>query len=874
MTFTTGAKLGPYEIVQAIGAGGFGQVYKARDARLNRFVAVKILPEHLSQNPEVKARFEREAQTLASLSHPHICPVFDVGQQDGVDYIVMEYLEGVTLAERLKKGALPLEEALKIAIETADALDKAHRQGVIHRDVKPSNVILTKNGAKLLDFGLAKLKTLDQSTTLSTMPTQADLTGEGAILGTIQYMSPEQLEGDEADARSDIFAFGAVLYEMVTGRRAFEGRSQSSLIAAIMHIDPPSASALQPATPRVMDRIIRRCLAKSADDRWQSAADLGVQLQWMVESASEGAAATPAIARKPRRERLAWIVATAAVIAFGYLAVLHFGRQPAEAPELRLEISTPSTPQPLQFALSPDGRYIVFVASGDGAQRLWLRQLDKTEARPMPGTDGANFPFWSADSRSIAYSSQGKLRRVDIAGGPPQTLANTNVLRSGAWNADGVILFSGANHALSRVSASGGSEPVAVTRLDPPRQTQHRHPQFLPDGRHFLYHVIGNAPEAAGIYVASLDGGEPKRLAQADGAAVYLPPGMIAFVRGTSLMVQHLDLKKLELTGDPMKVADQLAVDAVNWGGISVADGRLAYRAGGVGLRQLKWFDRTGKPLGVVSDPDPGNLLYPELSRDSALVALLRTVEGNADVWLLDTVRGSKVRFTYDPSNDNAPVWSPDRQRIVFSSIRQGPYKLFIGPSSRPNAETLLRDSPNNNYAQDWSRDGRFILYGEADPKTGRDLWALPMDGDPKPIEIIKTPFDERNGQFSPDGKWVAYETDESGPFQIFVQPFPVASSKTQVSISGGSQPRWRADGKELYFIGPDGKLMAAQVNVAGGIITALTPVELFPASAVAGAGTNKQQYAVSSDGRFLVNQSAESAATPITVILNWHPDH
>jgi len=348
---------------------------------------------------------------------------------------------------------------------------------------------------------------------------------------------------------------------------------------------------------------------------------------------------------------------------------------------------------------------------------------------------------------------------------------------------------------------------------------------------------------------------------------------MIAFVRGTSLMVQHLDLKKLELTGDPMKVADQVAVDGIHWGGISAVDGRLAYRAGGVGLRQLKWFDRTGKPVGVVSDPEP-DLLYPELSPDGALVALLRTVESNPDVWLLGTVRGSKVPLTYDPSSDNTPVWSPDSQRIGFSSTRRGPYNLFIVPSNRANAETLLRESPNNNYAQDWSRDSRFILYGEADPKTGRDLWALRMDGDHKPIEIIKTQFDELNGQFSPDGKWVAYETNESGPFQIVVQPFPVPSFKSPVSIGGGSQPRWSADGKELYFIAPDGKLMATPIKASGGTFTADTPVELFQASPAAGASSNKQQYAVSRDGRFLINQPAESSATPITIILNWHPEH
>jgi len=516
------------------------------------------------------------------------------------------------------------------------------------------------------------------------------------------------------------------------------------------------------------------------------------------------------------------------MLAFASLGVLYFRQKPMlEPPEMRVEINTPSTAAPLEFALSPDGRYIVFVASGDGPQRLWLRALDKTEAQPMAGTDGADYPFWSADSRSIGFFAIGKLKRIDIAGGPPQALADTGGLHGGAWNADGTILFNASvTGPLSRIAASGG-EPVAVTRLDSPRQTDHRFPQFLPDGRHFLFHALGT-PEAAGIYLGSLDGGEPKRLAAADTAGAYLAPGMIAFVRQTTLMAQHLDLKRGELTGDPVSLADPVGSNALAFGGFSVsAAGQLAYRGGGA-LRQLKWYDRTGKAVGVAGEPDSTILLYPELSPDGGHVALVRNVQSNPDVWLMDLVRGGMTRFTFDPAVDLVPLWSPDGMRIAFVSTRKGPYNLYLKPSSGAGAEELLLETPNNKYAQDWSKDGRFLLYAEADPKTGRDLWALPMTGnDRKPIVVVKTPFEELNGQFSPDGHWVAYETNESGRFEIVVQPFPVPSGKWQVSTGGGIQPRWRADGKELYFIAPDGKLMAASVTAAGVTFAAGTPVAI-----------------------------------------------
>lgn len=537
-----------------------------------------------------------------------------------------------------------------------------------------------------------------------------------------------------------------------------------------------------------------------------------------------------------------------------------------------MEITTPSTAVPFEFALSPDGKYIVFVASGDGPQRLWLRTLDKTEAQPMAGTEGADYPFWSPDSRSIGFTAAGKLKRIDIAGGLPQVLANSSVIRSGAWNADGTILFNATFGPLSRVQAAEG-EPVVVTRLDPPRQTQHRHPRFFPDGRHFLFYVDGT-PEASGIYLGSIEGGQPKRLTASDTVGAYLGPGIIAFVRQTSLIAQHVDMKRGQLIGDPIKLVDDVGSTALGFGGFSLsADGKLAYRSSRTGLRQLRWYDRAGKAIGAAGD-SVASLDYPELSPDGGRVALQRSIQGNVEVWLMDLTRGGMTRFTVDAVPGGAPVWSPNGMQVAFTSTVEGLGNLYVKHSSGAGIEESRRKTENTLFAQDWSKDGRFLLYGESSSKTGRDLWALPMTGNERaPILVVNTPSEELNGQFHPDGSWVAYETNESRRFEIVVQPFPKPTAKWQVSVGGGTQPRWRDDGKELYFIAPDGKLMAASITASGATFAAGTPVALFPAGVAPGAGTNKQQYMVSQDGRFLINQLVEtSTTTPITLVLNWKP--
>jgi Tol biopolymer transport system component/predicted Ser/Thr protein kinase len=860
---TTGTQIGPYKIEAELGAGGMGEVYRALDTRLKRTVAIKVAKENFGE------RFEREARAIAALNHPNICTLYDVGP----NYLVMELIEGPTLAERIGRGPVPLEEALGIARQIADALEAAHEKGVVHRDLKPGNIKIKPDGiVKVLDFGLAKMAPFSAGD-LSEEATATQTTRAGMIMGTAAYMSPEQAQGKPVDKRADIWAFGIVLYEMLTGRMPFAGETASETIAAVM-MKEPDWEALPAITPGHVRDLLRRCLVREPRNRIRDIGDVRIALETVAaledpRSVHEAQARQRAAVNVDRAYRIASLIVLIAAITLSIPTARYF--RAAAPPELRLEITTPATPAPLEFALSPDGRYIVFIASGGGPQRLWLRALDKTDAQPITGTEGANYPFWAPDSRSIGFSAAGKVKRIDISGGPPQILANTSAARGGAWNSDGTILFTASLGPLSRVAASGG-EPVAITRIDPPRQIQHVFPQFLPDGRHFLYYAVG-VPEAAGIYFGSLDGGEPKRVAAADSTGAYLSPGMIAFVRQTNLIVQSFDLKRGELRGDPLRLAGPVASNGiVGYFGFSIsANGQVAYRTGGEVLGQLKWYDRTGEAVAVAGTPDSAMLLYPELSPDGTYVAATRSIQNNSDIWLIDIVRNGLTRLTFDAAVEVAPLWSPDRTRIAFSSTKKGPYNLYLKPASGAGAEELVLETPDNTFAQDWSSNGQFILYGEADPKTGRDLWALPLTGtDRKPISIAKTAFEELNGQFSPDVHWVAYETNESGRFEIFVQPFPVANGKWQVSTGGGTQPRWRADGKELYFVAPEGKLMAASITTIPAF-AAGTPVPLFPVTLPPGLGANRQEYAVARDGRFLVNQPVESSAIPpITLILNW----
>jgi eukaryotic-like serine/threonine-protein kinase len=892
MALTDGTRIGPYEVTSRLGEGGMGVVFRAHDTKLQRDVALKLLPDHFSNDPERLARFQREAQVLASLNHPNIAQIYGLEDSTAQRCIVMELVEGETLQERLKRGPIPVDEALPMAKQIAAALEIAHDKGIIHRDLKPANLKMTPDGqVKVLDFGLAKAFDEGPESRVSDSPTLMSASIPGVILGTAAYMAPEQAKGRAVDRRADIFAFGCVLYEMLTGRRVFDGEDVTEILGRVVTAEP-DWSRLPAELPASIRRLLRRSLKKDPRQRLGDMRDARIE----IEEAGMDAEASAA-SESTRGARLAWTAAVVAALVAAVLAAIHLREAPPPSPpEMRVEINTPATPQPLHFSISLDGRQIVFVASGNGTQRLWLRTLDAVAARPLAGTEGAEYPFWSPDGRSIGFFASGKLKRIDTSGGLPQPVTDAPAARGGTWNSDGTILFAPTSRSpLLRVPASGG-QPVQVTKLDPPHQVSHRFPQFLPDGRHFLFFSQGNVEEQ-GIYLGSLDDAAAKRLASADIAGAYMDPGWVLFNDQGVLVARRLDVTHAAMVGDPVTLADSASFDLpFNLGGFSASSAGIAYRARGSERRQLIWFDRTGKAVGAVGEPDVNTLQNVDLSPDGRRVVVTRSVQLNFDVFLIDVTRGSLTRSTFDPANDLATVWSPDGMRIVFTSNRKGIYDLYMKPSSGAGEDELLLESPNFKIPMHWSPDGRFLLYTEVDPKTGYDLWALPIAGeaqgraerersakpqekaaalnnDRKPVPVVHTPQEERGGQFSPDGRWVAYQSNENGRFEIYVQPFPAGSGKWQVSTAGGTDPRWRHDGKELFFMSPDAKLMAAPVEASGATFEAASPVVLFQTRAAAGGNANlKQQYDVSRDGRFLINQATEESTAPITLILNWRP--
>jgi len=891
MPLAAGTRLGPYEIQSALGAGGMGEVYRARDTRLDRTVAIKILPEALAADPQFRERFDREARTISQLDHPHICALYDVGEQDGTAYLVMQYLEGETLAARLERGAVPVAEALTLATQIAGALDAAHRAGIVHRDLKPGNVMLTKVGAvrqgspqaKLLDFGLAKATAPAVAAGgLSMAPTMgAPVTAQGTILGTFQYMAPEQLEGKEADGRTDLFAFGCVFYEMATGRRAFEGTTQASLIAAIMNVEPTAASQLVPLTPALLDRLIGRCLAKDPTARWQSAADIVEALSWIANgTAASGVSEAPA-AVEPRRATRLWmgLAVGSLALAAAAVALTAYVRSTIPGPLVtRLDVVTPPSVDPFSFALSPDGRQLVFVANKEGsAQGLWLRPFDQAVAQPLAGTENAQYPFWSPDSRAVAFFADGRLKRIDLAGGAVEAIGNAPGLRGGAWGPDGTILFAPNTGPLMRIPANGGT-PVPATEAAS-GQVSHRFPSFLPDGRRFLFLATLGAADVRGVYVGSLDGGTPTRLLASDYAASYAPPGYLLVASQGVLTARRFNPATLDITGDPLPLAQGIGASGMlGQPAFSVStQGVLAYRGGsGVYRRRFIWVDRTGRVTGTLGAIDEASQMTPALSRDANRLALLRVADANVDVWIEDATRATMTRFTSDQSVDGNPVWSPDGQRIVFASARSGRFDLFVKPADSSADEEPLLTTPLDKAPQDWSADGRVLLYSVQDPKNASELWALPLTGERTPFPVVQTPFDDVHGEFSPDGRWVAYASNETGRYEIYVTRFPGPGGKTQVSTSGGIYPRWRPDGRELFFIAPDNRMMAVPVDTAAAFTTG-TPASLFATQLATGGnvgiGTylSRAEYAVAADGRFLLNVMAgDGTGAPITIVQNW----
>jgi eukaryotic-like serine/threonine-protein kinase len=868
MALASGIRLGPYEILSPIGAGGMGEVYRARDTRLERTVAIKVLPDHLSRDRDSKQRFEREARAISSLNHPHICTLYDIGLQDGVAFLVMEYMEGQTVAHRLQKGALPIEQVLKIGIEISDALDKAHRHGIVHRDLKPANIMLTESGAKLMDFGLAKptQATLIGGPTANNSTLSARITVEGVIVGTFQYTAPELLEGKDADVRSDIFAFGAVLYEMATGKPAFAGKTRASVVAAVLASEPTPVTALQPASPPELDRLIRTALAKNPDNRWQSVHDISINLSGISPTATPH----PAPTRSPW-----WIAAGLLTLTtLGLGAFLTLRRTNPSPALLRLTIAPPpnATFSSLEklLAISPDGRQVAFTAVDRSGQRsLWVRPLDTLEARALPGTDDADTPFWSPDSKLIGFFSHSKLKKVDPNGGQPEVICDAGADPEGAtWNRDGVIVFApNFEGVLYRVAASGG-QPLAITEAYKAYdETNHIWPEFLPDGRHFLFLVYGKGDD--GIHVGSLDSKEHHLVLREESTALYVEPGYLLFGRNGVLMVQRFDAKRLRPSGEPIRIVD--TVESASGGGYTFSvshNGVLVYFTGRrYNPTQLVWYGRDGTRLGTLGPVGP--FREPRISPNGHTVAVSRLESGmELSVWLID-YRGVPTRLTFG-SFDLNPIWAPDSDKVIFSSPRDGlPPNLFQKSLAGGSEERRLMHSGIDSIATDWSRDGRYVVYMANELGTNWNIWAMPLTGDHTPQPVLRSQFNEMDGRISPDGHWLAYVSDESGKWEVYVQRFLSPGAKWQISSNGGKDPQWSQDGKELFYVAADQKLMAVAVH-AGLSLDPSTPKQLFQfhgASDFLGGS-----YDVGVNGqRFLVTALVgEEASPPLTVVINW----
>ncbi len=882
MAILAGKRLSPYEVLSAVGEGGMGEVYRAKDTRLDRIVAIKVLPGHLADQAELRERFEREARTIAGLNHPNICVLHDIGHQDGIDFLVMEFLEGETLAQRLLKGPLPLEQVLQFAIQIADALDKAHRNGVTHRDLKPANIMLTRSGAKLLDFGLAELPPLPSPTApLSEPPTTRDnITTQGTILGTLQYMAPEQLEAQEADARTDIFALGAVIYEMATGKRAFDGKSQASIISAIMSFDPPPLSSLQPMTPLALDRVVKRCLAKEPDKRWQTASDLREELRWIAEVGLQSPASASATAkpiRASRRQVLLWSIASLALAAVVSLAVWSLKPAPSPLPQPVTRTAITLAPgeelaglSQLAVAISPDGSHLAYVATRGGAQQLYLRAMDQLEARPIPGTEDAVAPFFSPDAQWLGFFADGKLKKICVSGGPAITLGDAATPRGATWGSQGTIIFAPTQAGVLQEMSDMGGNLQPLTRFEED-ETSHRWPDLLPDGKTLLFAAgIGTTLR---VRAYSMDSGEQQEIIQAGRQPRYLPSGHLLYVQAGTLMAVPFDVQRMEVTGIAIPVVeDLLQTTPTAAAQYSISrSGSLVYVGGAsASQRSLVWVSRNGveQPL-----PAPARAYQsPRLSPDGQRMAMSIDAP-EPQIWLYDLFRAALTRFTFEGTYNRSPTWSHDGERIAFISNKDAAQDTYWQLADGSGAVERLTTGEDIISPSSFSPDGRLLAFIEINPTTQRDISVLQLS-DLKTQLFLRTQFSETAPRFSPDGLWLAYVSDESGRQEIYAQPYPGPGGKWQISTEGGTEPVWNPNGRELFYRSGN-KMMAFEITTQPNF-SAGKPQTLFEGSYTLAPGANSApDYDVSPDGqRFLMlkeaGEGASATATQIVVVQNW----
>jgi serine/threonine protein kinase len=899
-----GSTISHYKILEKLGEGGMGVVYKAQDTKLDRLVALKFLPQHVSASDQDKARFIQEAKAAAALNHPNICTIYGVEEssfvpqggtsadgREGQMFIEMEFVEGQTLRD--KGMNVPLKQSIEIGIQLADGLAAAHEKGIVHRDIKPENIMLQKDGrVRIMDFGLAKLKSATR------------LTKAGSTVGTTGYMSPEQVQGMESDHRSDIFSLGVILYELFSGQSPFKGVHETAINYEIVNVDPDPISTVKPDIAPELDGVILECLAKEQSERYQSVAEVAKELRrYKRESSRTRVTRVSAVYRpsgiqtspmaeapefsQPKKlftlERIGWMAAVVLLLAGALvLSLTHFREVSPEVRTFRATILPPEKASflPGNLAVSPDGRLVTFVGrDSTGKTLLWVRPLSAISGQPLAGTDEASFPFWSPDSRFIGFFAGGKLKKIEAAGSPPQIICDAATGRGGTWGSSGVIVFNAsANVPLSRVPAAGGM-PTVMTRLDSSRrEISHRWPSFLPDGKHFFYisrTATGTSSETDAIYLSSLDSSDRNRLLVHASSNMMFVSGHLLFLREQTLMAQPFDTGHYELRSEAFPIGENIQYEPnTSKGAFSASNnGVLIYQTGtALGGWRLEWFDRNGKQMSSITRS--GVFFSPSLSPDGKKMAIdiSESQSRNTDIWLYELGRDVWTRFTFDPSVDRNPVWSPDGNQILFSSERKGQNDLYRRPASGASSEELLFETKFGKVPSDWSRDGKYILFfSTADPKTKTDLWVLPLTGDRKPIDFLHTEFNELRGVFSPDGKWIAYQSDESGKYQIYARPFPGPGGKWQISVNGGTRPRWSRDGKEIFFIPDDGKLAAAEVKWKGMTFEVGVVRPLFDAR-YAFFGGGASTYDVTADGRrFLINTLlGQSVTTPLTVVINW----